>query len=393
MYRFSGFFGGGSPSCDSEKGKQPSNLRINQTFSLTSTAMNERFPTFCQNWAGGFDKNEPLAEIEEATSTTPKKKRCQQFLVYIAIVVIFTLPIIIGLILFHMPRENNNAASSYVFSEERARVHLAEIAQRPHPFDSEDNERVANYIISYATSLQDRYGSDVTEVQIQNITTNEYRNYNDDQYVERSTPNEHAEIVNVAILVKGTNHENNFLDGENRTGSAIMVSCHYDGVSYGPAASDDGVSCATMLEMASVLSSSPTKLKRDVLFLFVDAEEVGLVGSTLFFEGESPHPWSLLPSIVLNLDNGAVCGKEMLLGTNSRYGAESYFKYAVHPKAFSFTEWFDVNLEIGENDPSRAYIQWSLVVLKIDGHIIVSMMILSMCRGDRYNIWGRIRYR
>ena len=133
-----------------------------------------------------------------------------------------------------------------------------------------------------------------------------------------------------------------------------MISCHYDGVPYGPAASDDGISFATMLEMAFVLSSSSssTKLNRDVLFLFVDAEEVGLVGA---FEGDSsnnspPHPWSLLPSIVLNLDNSAVCGKQMLLGANSRYGAEAYFTYAPHPKAFSFTEWFNVNLDIGEND-------------------------------------------
>ena len=58
----------------------------------------------------------------------------------------------------------------------------------------------------------------------------------------------------------------------------------------------------------------------------------------------------LVASIVLNLDNGAVCGKQMLLGANSRYGAESYLTYAPHPKAFSFTEWFNVNLDIGEND-------------------------------------------
>lgn len=334
MYRFSGFFRGGSPSCDSEKepndskGKQPSELLINQSYSLTSTAMNERFPTFCQNWAGGFDKKEPLAEIEEATSTRTEKKRCQQLLVYVAIVAIFTLPIIIGLILFHMPRENDNAASSSVFSEERARVHLTEIAQRPHPFDSEDNERVASYIISYATSLHNRYGSDVLEIQTQNVTMD--------------VNNEQADIVNVAVLVKGSDHDNS--NEEKNKGAAILVSCHYDGVTYGPAASDDGISCATMLEVASVLSSSPTKLKRDVLFLFVDAEEVGLVGSTLFFEGESPHPWSLLPSVAINLDNRGICGKQVLEKANSAYAAESYFKYAVHPKAFSFTEWFDVNL-------------------------------------------------
>ena len=98
---------------------------------------------------------------------------------------------------------------------------------------------------------------------------------------------------------------------ENNEASAVIVSCHYDGVPYGPAASDDGISCATMLEMASVLSSSPTKLQRDVLFVFTDAEEVGLLGATMFFEGDDAHPWSLLPSLAINLDNSAVCGKEM----------------------------------------------------------------------------------
>ncbi|KAK1738174.1 endoplasmic reticulum metallopeptidase [Skeletonema marinoi] len=105
-----------------------------------------------------------------------------------------------------------------------------------------------------------------------------------------------------------------------------------------------------MLEMASVLSSSPTKLKRDVLFVFTDAEEVGLLGSTMFFEGDDAHPWSLLPSVAINLDNSAVCGKEMFEKSNSRYGADAYFKYAAHPKAFSFSEWYDANIEEGWDD-------------------------------------------
>jgi hypothetical protein len=105
------------------------------------------------------------------------------------------------------------------------------------------------------------------------------------------------------------------------------------------------------LEMASVLSSSPEKLKRDVLFVFVDAEEVGLLGATIFFEGDDAHPWSLLPSMAINLDNSAICGKEMFEKSNSRYGADAYFKYATHPKAFSFSEWwYDINNEDGWND-------------------------------------------
>ena len=244
-----------------------------------------------------------------------------------------------------MPKIINASAPQYIFSEERARVHLNQIAQRPHPFGSVDNERVANYIISYADSLHGMYGSDVIEVQTQNISTDEYNYYED--FIDSLTY-EKAQIVNVAILVKGIDHAD--LSDESKKGSAILISCHHDGVPYGPAASDDGISCASMLEMASVLSSSPTKLKRDVLFVFTDAEEVGLLGSTMFFEGDDAHPWSLLPSVAINLDNSAVCGKEMFAKSNSRYGADAYFKYAAHPKAFSFSEWYDANIEEGWDD-------------------------------------------
>lgn len=236
-----------------------------------------------------------------------------------------------------MPKTIKASAPPHIFSEERARVHLSQIAQRPHPFESADKVRVTNYMIACSDSLRDMYGSGVIEVQTQNVTVNEHKYYDEHSY---NALHEEAQIVNIALLVKGSKHDNL---SKSNNGSSILISCHYDGDSYGPAARD-GLNCATMLKVASVLSSSPIKLKRDVLFLFTDAKEVGLLGATIFFEEEA-HPWSLLPSVAINSDNTGSCGKGMFQSSNSRCGAAAYLKYAVRPKAFSFSEWYDINVE------------------------------------------------
>ena len=42
--------------------------------------------------------------------------------------------------------------------------------------------------------------------------------------------------------------------------------------------------------------------------------------------------------------------------------------------------------------PGQACIHWILDVPRIDGHIIVSMMILNMNGGGHYSIWVRIHW-
>ncbi len=302
-----------------------------------------------------------ISTRKERTSVSVDKTfRRKSQIMFITLTALIIIAIIIGWTeLFRMPKIIKASAPQHIFSEERARVHLNQIAQRPRPYGSDENERVANYIISYADSLHDMYGSDVVEVQTQNVTTDEYNDF--EAFID-NPPLENSQLVNVAILVKGIDHDD--LNDEANKGSAVMISCHYDSAPYGPAASDDGISCATMLEMASALSSSPTKLKRHVLFLFTDAKEVGLLGSTTFFEGDDAHPWSLLPSIAMNVDNSAICGKEMFEKSNSRYGADAYFKYAAHPKAFSFSEWYDANVEEGWND-AEVYEKHGLHTLRL----------------------------
>jgi hypothetical protein len=90
------------------------------------------------------------------------------------------------------------------------------------------------------------------------------------------------------------------------TGSskAILLVSHYDSVATGPGASDDGAGVATLLETARALKAGPP-LKNDVIFLFTDAEEVGLLGAKGFV---NEHSWAKEVGLALNFDTGGHAG-------------------------------------------------------------------------------------
>jgi hypothetical protein len=85
---------------------------------------------------------------------------------------------------------------------------------------------------------------------------------------------------------------------------AILLVSHYDSVATGPGASDDGSGVATLLETARSLKAGPP-LKNDVIFLFTDGEEAGLLGAQAFVE---QHPWAKEVGLALNFDTGGDTG-------------------------------------------------------------------------------------
>ena len=61
----------------------------------------------------------------------------------------------------------------------------------------------------------------------------------------------------------------------------MLLVAHYDAVPGAPGASDDGSGVVTLLETARALGAGP-RLDNDVLFLFTDAEENGMLGAQAF---------------------------------------------------------------------------------------------------------------
>jgi len=166
------------------------------------------------------------------------------------------------------------------FSAERAFRHVEALAREPRPIGTAAHARARNYIVSELQAL----GFDP---QIQKATVVDPKSAVDPKWSVAGN------VQNVIARLAG-------MGGS----KAILLVSHYDSVATGPGASDDGVGVATLLETARALKAGPP-LKNDVLLLFTDGEEVGLLGARGFVEA---HPWAKEVGLALNFDTGGDAG-------------------------------------------------------------------------------------
>ncbi len=96
-------------------------------------------------------------------------------------------------------------------------------------------------------------------------------------------------VENILVRLPGTDPD-----------GAILVIAHYDSTPGAPGAGDNGTGVVTLLELLRNLHSG-SPFRQDVIFLFVDGEEPGLIGSNAFV---AQHPWFENIRLVINLDVG-----------------------------------------------------------------------------------------
>jgi hypothetical protein len=180
------------------------------------------------------------------------------------------------------------------FSSERAMRHLRVIATKPHPMGSSEHDDVREYIRGMASNL-----GLIAEVQRNPVISN--------------------------VMVR--------LNGTAKNGPAIALVGHYDTVPLSPGASDDGYGVATLLETMRALKTG-APLKNDVIFLFTDGEEKGLLGAKAFVYD---HPWSQDVKLVLNFDARGNNGSMLMFQTSdqNKWLVEQFGKAAPSPVATS----------------------------------------------------------
>ncbi len=124
------------------------------------------------------------------------------------------------------------------------------------------------------------------------------------------------------------------------TGKAVLINAHYDSTPAGPGAGDDGVGVATMLEVAAILkrqclspfvssevetrpstslgtNENSCSLKRPVMLLFNEGEELGLLGARAFLS----DPLSRNVDALINLEARGVTGPVNMFETSRPNGA------------------------------------------------------------------------
>jgi len=171
------------------------------------------------------------------------------------------------------------------FDSTRAKLRLAFILgdQQPHPADSAADDQVRARLVMTLRQMG------VTPIVRDELACNEL-------YKQRGVSC--ARVRNI-IAVLGP-----------AGGKAVLLNAHYDSTPVGPGAGDDGIGVATLLEVAAKLKERT--LKRPVILLFNEGEELGLVGARAFLA----DPLSRNVDSLINLEARGVRGPVNMFETS-----------------------------------------------------------------------------
>ncbi len=112
---------------------------------------------------------------------------------------------------------------------------------------------------------------------------------------------------------------------------AIVATAHYDSVAISPGVSDDGASCAALLEIAAAAQRSARRRAIAIVLLFSDGEELGLLGARAF---ASHSEIAAGPYTVVNVESRGVDGASLMFQTSHANNALIHaFASAPHPIA------------------------------------------------------------
>lgn len=224
------------------------------------------------------------------------------------------------------------------FSAARAIGHIHNVCFVPHPAASEANDKVRDYIVNTLRAM----GLE-PEIQATTIVRSEVE-----------TPTKPGVVVgdvqNVMVRIRGT-----------APTKALMLCAHYDSTQWGPGAADDLSGCATLLETLRALEASPP-LENDVIFLFTDAEECGLLGAYAFVK---EHPWFKDAGLAINFEARGVGGASYMFHTGPDNGwlIPHFLEGASHPMGSSMMK--DIYLRMPTTSDYKVFKKYGLQGLDI----------------------------
>jgi len=190
---------------------------------------------------------------------------------------------VLALALSSPPRPLPATAPATEFSAERAFRHVQVIAQSPRPAGTAASAAARVCVLAQFQKL---------DIPAEIVTVRSADRHNA------------SEVHNVLARLPGQINTRAF---------ALMG--YYDSVRYGPGAADNGASVAALLETARALRAGPP-LSNDVLFVFTDGEESGLLGAKAFAQ----HPWAGETGVLLGLESRGTSGGSLMFETSSSNG-------------------------------------------------------------------------
>ncbi|CAE6471379.1 unnamed protein product [Rhizoctonia solani] len=192
---------------------------------------------------------------------------------------------------------------------EQAWRDLQLITQVPHPYNSHSNGQVRDYLLNRLRGISHIYPH--VEIENDRISNGTYSGSERVIYFEGDN-----------LLVK--------IEGKDPALPGVLFSAHFDSVSTGLGATDDGMGVVTLLQLVEYYARNTPK--RTAVFNINNGEEDWLNGAHAFLD----HPWAKLPKTFLNLE-GAGNGGRPILFRSSSFDVTAAFRAVSRPHGSSLS--------------------------------------------------------
>lgn len=250
-------------------------------------------------------------------------------LIYLAVIV----PLIV--VQTGVPNAPTNPRPVHGIDLDEAWLDLQRLTRSYHPYNSVENDEVHDFLLE---RIQ----------QIVNASTESSKNASPPAYIfdddvsnlTFSSPGStsssgsgisvYFESRNIIVYVPGKEDGSSEwwtkLDGSPRERNGLLVNAHYDSVSSGFGATDDGVGCITVLQLLKYYTTPDNQPRHGVVLLLNDGEEDFLNGARVF----SQHPMARFVSSFLNLEGAGAGGRAALFRSTDTEITKAYAE-SPHP--------------------------------------------------------------
>jgi hypothetical protein len=203
---------------------------------------------------------------------------------------------------------------------------LEHITRRFHPYNSHANDDVRDYLLRRIEGIikLKKLGTDKVGIIDDNVSNATFSSGSTTVYFEGT---------NILVAIRGSEDDEPFRSpqssppGERRPDNGgVLVNAHYDSVSSGYGATDDGVGVVTVLQLLSYFTESKNWPKRTVILLLNNGEEDFLNGAKAYMR----HPISQIPHTFVNLE-GAGAGGRATLFRSTDTEVTRYYKSSSYP--------------------------------------------------------------
>ncbi|KAL6713277.1 hypothetical protein ACLMJK_008742 [Lecanora helva] len=242
---------------------------------------------------------------------------------------VYAALIIALLVVHHTVPEHSKSLAGTNLTE--AWLDLQTLTDGFHPYNSRRNDWIRDWLLTRIEAILAENGILTSSASLENpgsravIFSDIQSNASFAEGGREGTPgiSVYFEGTNIIVYLRGSEDDPGewYLKDENPEGKGgVLVNAHYDSVSTGFGATDDGVGVVTILQLIKFFLSKDRQPKKGIVALLNNGEEDFLNGAWAF----AKHPISRFPHTFLNLEGAGAGGKATLFRSTDTEVTRAY---------------------------------------------------------------------